>query len=600
MKKHVKILGRILLVVLIAISCNDNNNDDLKVLSVFPMEVNLGWIAGSEATVTILTPLEYTFEVEEKDKEWLQVLVADGSMNLKALMHNRGDARTGNVHIRFKQKDGTTLRSVLVTQLEGERLPPPMPAEPYKWSNHSDKLYTPFLTDYSGTHNVSNPVFQQGKTRILPYLIGFEGDASLVRYKSVTNKYGSRTDKTKYPATGHFYTKKIDGRWFFIDPEGYLHHHHGITSVRKGSSARNNVAWMSKYGMDAQWIKSIQKEMADLGIHGSGAFSQNTYQLIQGHNMANVNDPLILCPSFSFLTAFRQEEGSSPGGVTANNPGLAFYDGWKDFCKRQIQKELALYKDDPNTIGFFSDNEIGFTDNNDDVYLAKRFLAISDPENPARKAVEAWMQDEGLTSPDQIYYAQNGRFAGRIADAYYKGIREALDELGIKTLYFGSRLHGNPKGIESVIKAAGKYCDVISINLYGYWDITNKNIPGENSRVYDWHQWTETPFIITEFYTRALESDLANNSGGGYLVRTFKDRAYVYQHITLGLLESPHCVGWTWFKYQDDDGNDNDGKPANKGLYDNYYNLYPWLSIYMKSINVNAFELIEYFDGKTY
>ena len=591
----------LLLMSAIAFSCSDASTDKVAtVISVSPMVIDLGWYPGAKATATVYSNVGVTYEVSADAQSWLGVKLENELMTFTALERNPGEERTGTVTVTLGTGTQASIRAILVTQLERERLPEPMPAEPYKWSNHPDKLYTPFMTDYSGTFNVTNPTFQQGKTRILPYLIGFEADTSLTLYRSRTNKYGSRIDKTRYTATGHFYTKKIGDRWFFVDPEGYLHHHHGVTSIRKGSSSRNRNAWNSKYGNDAKWISSIQQEMADLGIHGSGAFCSETYQTIQAHNQANPDHPLILCPSFGFLTAFRREVGASPGGVTANNPGLAFYPGWKDFCKRYIQEVLAPYKDDPNTIGFFSDNEIGFTDNNDDVYLAKRFLQIPDPENPARKAVEEWMQEEGISSPDEIYFADNGRFAGRIAEAYYKGIREALDELGIKTLYFGSRLHGNPKGVESIIKAAGKYCDVISINLYGYWDITNKYIPGENCRVYDWHQWTDTPFFISEFYTRALESDLANTSGGGFLVRTFKDRAYVYQHITLGLLESLHCVGWTWFKYQDDDGTDNNGKPANKGLYDNYYNLYPWLSIYMKAVNVSAFELMEYFDGVTY
>lgn len=601
MKRKFTIITALCFFVLALASCVSDNTDSVGTkLYVTPMELDLGWVSGSKATVKVSSNVEFTYKVKEENSQWLSATCNGDQITLTALERNPGDARMGTVIVTFGSGLGATTRAILIKQVEGERLPTPMAEQPYKWSNHPEKLYKPFYTDYTGSFNVSSPSFQQGLTRIVPYLVGYEADSSLVRYRQVTNKYGSRTDKGAHEATGRFYTKKIGDRWFFIDPQGYIHHHHGVTSVRKGSSPRNESAWASKYGNNEKWISSIQQEMSDIGIQGSGAFCNDTYSLIQNHNQVNPDKPLILCPSFAFLTAFRREVGTSPGGVTANNPGLAFYPDWKDFCKRYLQEVLATYKDDPNTIGFFSDNEVGFTDNNDDIYLAKRFLEIPDPENPARKAVEKWMADEGIASADKIYFADNARFAGRIAEAYYKGMREALDELGIKTLYFGTRLHGNPKGVESIIKAAGKYCNVISINLYGYWDITNKKIEGENSRVADWHEWTDTPFFISEFYTRALESDLKNTSGGGFLVRKFKDRAYVYQHITLGLIESPHCVGWTWFKYQDDDGSDNDNKPANKGLYDNSYNLYPWLSSYMKAVNVNAMELIEYFDGRTY
>jgi len=98
---------------------------------------------------------------------------------------------------------------------------------------------------------------------------------------------------------------------------------------------------------------------------------------------------------------------------------------------------------------------------------------------------------------------------------------------------------------------------------------------------------------------KARESELPNTSGGGWMVSDFKDRAYFYQHLTLGLLEAQTCVGWTWFKYQDDAAADHDGAGANKGLYNNDYEMYPWMARYMKAVNFNAFELMEYFDGVT-
>ena len=91
--------------------------------------------------------------------------------------------------------------------------------------------------------------------------------------------------------------------------------------------------------------------------------------------------------------------------------------------------------------------------------------------------------------------------------------------------------------------------------------------------------------------------DLNNGSGAGFSVPKQEDRAYAYQHFTLGLLEAKNCVGWHWFKYQDDDGDDNSGKPANKGVYDNYYELYPYLAQFMQEVNYNVYNLIDYFDN---
>ena len=118
-------------------------------------------------------------------------------------------------------------------------------------------------------------------------------------------------------------------------------------------------------------------------------------------------------------------------------------------------------------------------------------------------------------------------------------------------------------------------------------------------KVKEWETWTGKPFMVTEFYVKGIEdSDLNNESGAGWCVPRQEDRAYWYQHFTLGLLEARNCVGWQWFKYQDDDGTDNSSKPANKGMYDNAYNIYPTLARFAREINFNVYDLIDYFDAK--
>ena len=186
----------------------------------------------------------------------------------------------------------------------------------------------------------------------------------------------------------------------------------------------------------------------------------------------------------------------------------------------------------------------------------------------------------------------NSEFAGRLAELYYKGVKEAIKEIDPGMMYLGTRLHGPPKYLQHVVAAAGKYCDIISINYYSRWS------PELTTYVKQWGEdWADAPFMVTEFYTKGVEdSDLNNQSGAGFSVPTQNDRAYAYQHFTLGLLEAKNCVGWHWFKYQDDDGTDNSSKPANKGVYDNYYEMYPYLSKFMKEVNYNVYNLIEYFD----
>jgi len=71
---------------------------------------------------------------------------------------------------------------------------------------------------------------------------------------------------------------------------------------------------------------------------------------------------------------------------------------------------------------------------------------------------------------------------------------------------------------------------------------------------------------------------MPNRTGAGWLVHTQDDRGIFYENFVLTLLESKSCVGWQWFKYQDNDPDDphaeSSNKDSNKGIVDRYYKAY--------------------------
>ena len=140
---------------------------------------------------------------------------------------------------------------------------------------------------------------------------------------------------------------------------------------------------------------------------------------------------------------------------------------------------------------------------------------------------------------------------------------------------------------------------------------------------------------------------LGNQKNAGWAVDTQKDRAVHYENYTLLLIEGRSCVGWTWYRFRDNDqtiykdevgnlyraydvadgkitayanlenGNIIDGPAlapsltvyykgegdtsnlgSNKGIYDNKMNAYKDLTTSIKNISDNAFALASYFDEK--
>lgn len=462
-------------------------------------------------------------------------------------------------------------------------------------------VYYPILVNRAvgSTADPNNVTWRPEKTRVLYNIAGFTPDTVRAHYNECIDKYGGNMKLPQQEVTGRFYTKKIGGRWWIVDPLGYLRYEKSVTSFRKGGSARDAAAWNSRFGSDDKWCSVTAEELASIGFHGTGAFCTNNYGVIQAYNAAHPDRPISMCPSFSFINTFKAEKGYAYPADGDNDDadnliGLVFYPGWEEWCMDYATRIYAQFKNDPNVLGVYSDNEIDFgSTNGTNPRLLDRFLKIKDDNDPAKKAALEFIASRGMTIKDEMDDFVNSDFAGIVAEKYYKAVHDAIKAFDPGLMYLGSRLHGQPKYLPGIIEAAGKYCDIISINYYSRWS------PELTTKISEWERYADAPFMITEFYTKGLlDNDLSNQSGAGFGVPTQKERAYAYQHFTLGLLESQHCVGWQWFKYQDDDFPDNSNMPCNKGVYDNNYQMYPYLAEYMKVLNINVYKLIEWFDSK--
>ena len=106
--------------------------------------------------------------------------------------------------------------------------------------------------------------------------------------------------------------------------------------------------------------------------------------------------------------------------------------------------------------------------------------------------------------------------------------------------------------------------------------------------------------IVSEFYAKGADSGFPNTGGAGWLVPTQRDRGLFYQTFALGLLQTKDCVGWHWFKYQDNDPTDTStdasNRDSNKGLVDNKFAPYAPLAEQMRLLNTHVYAVTDYFD----
>jgi hypothetical protein len=403
------------------------------------------------------------------------------------------------------------------------------------------------------------------------------------------NIYGSDSTQ-KFNATGFFRVEKQGNRWWVIDPLGYRNIQVVINSLRAGKSERNIKEFDKRFGDSTKWLSTTADSLNFYGFNGSGSWSED--EQIQDYNKT-AKAPLTFTPNLNFMSGYGKKRGGTvqlPGNTGYPNQCIFVFDTeFETYCDERA-KELVKYANDTNLFGYFSDNEMPLGLDN-----LQGYLKLENKSDPGYLVASKWMEQKGITI-EKITEKDKAEFAGIVADKYFSVVSKAIKKYDPNHLYLGSRLHGGAKKVDAIVAAAGKYCDILSINYYGSWSL-------DPTMVDMWNRVGKKPFIITEFYTKAMDAGLANTSGAGFTVRTQKDRGIAYQHFTLSLLASKSCVGWHYFKYQDNDPTAKNVDPsntdANKGIVNNNFEYYKPLMKLMKELNDNKYNLIAFLESES-
>lgn len=415
--------------------------------------------------------------------------------------------------------------------------------------------------------------------------------SNILHYEPVTglelNKYGSIT-ALRRDSTGFFRVEKIGDRWWVIDPDGYQNIQTVINSLRPGGSERNKQVFSEKFGSMSRWMEVTADSLFYYGFTGTGSWSD--IPSIRENNNKSSNQ-LSYTPNLNFMSSYGRIRGGTyqlPGNIGYPNQCIFVFDpDFETFCDTHAQQVLQ-YVDDKNLFGFFSDNELPLSTRN-----LEGYLTLENKSDPGYIAAREWLDQKGK-SEEEITDEDRVEFAGYVAERYFRIVSSALKKYAPQHLYLGSRLHGEAKNVMPIIEAAGKYCDVVAINYYGSWT-------PDAELMKQWEEKSGRPFMITEFYTKAMDAGLANTTGAGFTVHTQEDKGFAYQHFCLSLLESKACVGWHYFKYQDNDPTATNVDPSNidsnKGIVNNDFEYYDRLMELMKEMHENRYQLIEYFDN---
>jgi len=349
-------------------------------------------------------------------------------------------------------------------------------------------------------------------------------------------------------------------------------------------------AAQKRFSDNEHWARAANDLLHEHGFNGIGAWSASD-------PLRSCDRPPVYTQTWSFMGAFgrakklaRQESGhlGYPGQCIP-----VFHPDFKGFCDRYAE-QLAKAKGDPYLLGHFSDNELPLGNNVLDQSLK---LDANNPDlRPGHEAARTWLTGrKGLSAkPQDITDADRSAFLGYVCDRYFRITTQAIQRHDPNHLRLGPRLYGSSLRAPEVLRAAGKYLDVIAINYYGAWT-------PDRQLMAMWARESGKPFLVTEWYAKGMDSGLPNNTGAGWVVQTQKDRGLFYQNFTLALLECPDCVGWHWFKYRDNNpldlSTDPSNRDSNKGIVNWQFEPYAPLLQAMKEVNANAYGLADYFSS---
>ena len=401
------------------------------------------------------------------------------------------------------------------------------------------------------------------------------------------NKYGGWANGPKQEATGRFYFKKVDGQWWFVDPEGCLWWSHGAVRVTPSSAitplddrreffenlpAEGSEFEQFYYTHDAllkpYYTARNIKETYDFSSSNCYRKYGKDYKNIYGelahrrlqswglNTIANSSDKDICLmsktPYIERLEVLAKEIKGSGGAW------WRFMDPWDPSFKQCIIDQLkAREKElkDPYLVGLFVDNELKWGD--------ESFLAATIAKNPSTlkgkqelikhykskyngdiKALNAVWGTEFVSwncllkneqdLPEQSH-ADLVEFNDLVIHKYFRNCREVFDEYAPGVLYLGCRFSNSNK---KAIVIGAQYCDAISHNFYRF-----------TLEDYIQPEGIDKPLIIGEFHFGTRDRGPFHHSL--IEVATQEDRAKAYEAYVRSALEHPNIVGTHWHQFSD-------------------------------------------------
>ncbi len=485
----------------------------------------------------------------------------------------------------------------------------------------------------------SNGATKNKATRTLETLVGWAESTYAAKTYEQDQWGGFMDESMKQEATGYFYTKKIDGRWWLITPTGYPTLMRAIMNIEpvKWENADQQKSVVSIYGSNEKWSIATTAYLRDIGIYTTNISDYHT-TIPEEYGFSFGTYAVSMITPYAIERGIGWDAGSTYFDVNisdiakrgakseAHQVMPVFNRDFEEFADNRAKELLydtGAYKD-PRIMVISSDNEIPIHAD-----MLERYFVWSNPEKlteafPGREFADkirvyyetyattiTWMlfmtgktNIKDLTVKDSRDQDLSFLFQGFVYDRLMKVSSEAIKRYAPNHIYLGNRSLSGGESIditssnsvldrEWIVRFSSQYIDAYGINWYGRW-----NPDAQESA--NLQLWTgDKPIFITEMGFKTDEGTGIpdpgyDNNGAGFWVKTQKERAQGFENFILNLMEWPNFVGYEYYEYHHSkSGNTYSGS---QGIINDFGVYDPEFTASMAELNNNAYNLIRFLD----
>ena len=374
------------------------------------------------------------------------------------------------------------------------------------------------------------------------------------------SRYGGYLQK-QVKGTGFFRVEMVDGRWWFVDPDGYLFLSSGVDCVSPGGGGNardlDKREGMFKQLPPEQFRKNFRgHEVASFGLwnlyrrYGDIYREKANEMVIKRMNkwglntIANWSDPKVY--GLNRIAYTQQLEGLA---MESRLMGLA--DVYAPGFFARIDSAMAAYlpqnKDNPWIIGYFVGNEPSWL--GQEARLCDLILQGNDC--PIKAELERFLKNGDTPERKKQFIYQTFRI-------FLQTVKEAMSRYDSNHLNLGIRFGNLNELDEDLMKICHDSFDVLSFNCYAL--TPDKEMMDRAFRL------TGMPMIIGEYHFGTVDRGMAQSL---WQVNSQQERGVAYRYHTENAFAHPALIGTAYFQWCDQDlTGRGDGENYNCGFVD--------------------------------